>query len=75
MDVKPRKIQARATEFSKVSQQSGELPVRIITMDAWHSLFARNLFLRPINFNRTIGVDEPRFTVLHAPHFHARPTI
>jgi phosphoenolpyruvate carboxykinase (ATP) len=51
-----------------------ELPVRIITMDAWHNLFARNLFLRPIDLNRTIGVDEPRFTVLHAPHFHARPT-
>ncbi len=52
-----------------------EMPIRIITQTAWHSLFARNLFLRPVDFGRNIEVDEPRFTVLHAPNYHARPSI
>lgn len=47
------------------------LPIRIITEDAWHSLFARNLFLR-------LPVDQlpnhvPEFTVIQAPGFHADP--
>ena len=50
-----------------------EMPVRVITQEAWHNLFARNMFLRPSNFDRRIGVSEPQFTVLHAPHFHANP--
>lgn len=52
-----------------------ELPVRIITQDAWHSLFARNMFLRPGNLKRSLAANEPRFTVIHAPHFHARPSV
>ena len=51
-----------------------ELPIRVITQDAWHALFARNLFIRPSNFGRTLGADEPRFTVLHVPHLHALPS-
>ena len=52
-----------------------EMPIRVITQKAWHSLFARNMFIRPENFNRKIGVDEPQFTVLQAPHFHAQPAV
>ena len=52
-----------------------EMPVRVITQKAWHAMFARNLFIRPQNFGRTLGVDEPRFTLLHVPHLHAQPTI
>ena len=52
-----------------------ELPIRIITQMAWHSMFSRNLFIRPSNFGRRIDVDEPKFTVLHAPLFHAQPSI
>jgi phosphoenolpyruvate carboxykinase (ATP) len=52
-----------------------ELPIRIITQMAWHSMFSRNLFIRPSNFDRHIGIDEPEFTVVHAPHFHAQPSI
>ncbi|MCG8426227.1 MAG: phosphoenolpyruvate carboxykinase (ATP), partial [Chromatiales bacterium] len=52
-----------------------EMPIRVITQKAWHSLFARNMFIRPENFNRHIGVDEPQFTVLQVPHFHAQPSI
>jgi phosphoenolpyruvate carboxykinase (ATP) len=47
------------------------LPVRVVTDGAWHSLFSRNMFIRP-------PVDElagfaPAFTILHAPKFLAIP--
>jgi phosphoenolpyruvate carboxykinase (ATP) len=47
------------------------LPVRVVTDSAWHSLFSRNMFIRP-------PVDElpgfePAFTILHAPKFLAVP--
>lgn len=52
-----------------------EMPIRVVTQMAWHALFSRNIFIRPGNLGRDIDVDEPRFTVLHVPHFHAQPTI
>lgn len=57
------------------ADENNELPIRIITQMAWHSMFSRNLFIRPSNFNRRIGIDEPEFTVLHAPLFQAQPSI
>ncbi|MBI5186610.1 MAG: phosphoenolpyruvate carboxykinase (ATP) [Nitrospinae bacterium] len=51
-----------------------EFPIRIITQDAWHSLFARNLFIRPVNLGRPMEKVAPEFTVIHAPHFHAMPS-
>ena len=47
------------------------LPIRVITEQAWHSLFARTMFIRP-------GQDElpdmvPEFTILQAPSFSAIP--
>ena len=56
------------------ADQEYEVPVRVITQDAWHALFARTMFIRPVDFDRTIGVDEPQFTVVHAPHYHALPS-
>ena len=50
-----------------------EFPIRIITQDAWHSLFARNLFIRPVNLGKNLDEFQPEFTVLHVPHFHADP--
>jgi phosphoenolpyruvate carboxykinase (ATP) len=47
------------------------LPVRIVTEHAWHSLFARNMFVRPRPEERR-GFT-PRFTVIHAPDFQAEP--
>jgi phosphoenolpyruvate carboxykinase (ATP) len=47
------------------------LPVRIITEYAWHSLFARNMFIqaRP----GELANHAPQFTVIDAPRFHAIP--
>jgi phosphoenolpyruvate carboxykinase (ATP) len=45
------------------------LPVRIIAQRAWHSLFARQLFIRP---NPEETEDHiPEFTVFFIPGFHA----
>lgn len=47
------------------------MPVRIITELAWHSLFARNMFIRPETDE--LGSFIPEFTVIAAPNFHAVP--
>jgi phosphoenolpyruvate carboxykinase (ATP) len=52
---------------------SGGVPIRVITTHAWHSLFARTMFIRPTRDERAAAV--PEFTVLHAPHFKAQPDI
>jgi phosphoenolpyruvate carboxykinase (ATP) len=46
------------------------LPIRIVTEYAWHSLFARNLFI----VDHAAGVPlEPQFTVIDVPTFKADP--
>ncbi len=47
------------------------LPVRIITQTAWHSLFARNMFIQPRP--EELADFTPQFTVIQAPRFHAVP--
>ena len=47
------------------------LPIRIITQYAWHSLFARQLFVRPTLEEGASFV--PQFTLLDLPAFHAVP--
>ncbi len=49
------------------------LPIRVITSMAWHSLFARNLFLRPAA-QQPAG-HSPPFTVMSVPEFQADPAI
>jgi phosphoenolpyruvate carboxykinase (ATP) len=49
------------------------LPIRIITENAWHSLFARNLFIR--RAAEELPEHAPQFTVLHVPGFRAIPEI
>ncbi|MDH5507640.1 MAG: phosphoenolpyruvate carboxykinase (ATP) [Anaerolineae bacterium] len=47
------------------------MPIRVITEQAWHSLFSRNMFLRkPIS---ELEAHVPEFTVIQAPYFHANP--
>ena len=50
------------------------LPVRIITEFAWHSMFARNMFITPashVEYRRHV----PDFTVICVPSFKAFPQI
>ncbi len=49
------------------------LAIRVITENAWHSAFARNMFVRPSITE--IDEHEPEFTILHAPNFHADPEV
>lgn len=48
------------------------LPVRVITEFAWHSLFARNLFI-PETDPEALAAFEPAFRVVCAPGFKADP--
>ncbi len=50
------------------------LPVRIITEQAWHSLFARNMFL-PLQTNEEYRRHVPEFTVIAVPGFKAFPQV
>ncbi len=52
------------------------LPIRVVSESPWHSLFARNMFIDPLQR----GEDEsalrnfqPAFTILHAPYLQADP--
>lgn len=50
------------------------LPIRIVTQFAWHSMFARNMFLRPKTleeYKRFV----PEFTIIAMPDFKAAPAI
>jgi phosphoenolpyruvate carboxykinase (ATP) len=47
------------------------IAVRVVNTNAWHNLFAHNMFLRPqVNELRHM---KPDFTVLHAPALQADP--
>jgi phosphoenolpyruvate carboxykinase (ATP) len=46
------------------------LPIRVVTEFAWHSLFARNMFIRPES-QEAYRQHVPEFTVLVFPSFHA----
>jgi len=50
------------------------LPVRIVTEYAWHSLFARNMFIKPQTAEE-YRRHAPEFTVIAAPGFKAFPQI
>jgi phosphoenolpyruvate carboxykinase (ATP) len=47
--------------------------VRLVTPNAWHALFARNMFIRPSKHELTSF--EPDYVILHAPDFQADPAI
>ncbi len=49
------------------------LPIRIVTETAWHSLFARNMFIQATRDE--LRVHEPQFVVLNVPNFHADPEV
>jgi phosphoenolpyruvate carboxykinase (ATP) len=45
--------------------------VRLVTTNAWHALFARNMFIRPPRAE--LANFTPDFTILHAPEYEANP--
>src|SRR6266481_3951675 len=47
------------------------MPIQVVTELAWHSLFARQLFLRANESDLTS--ERPGFTVLCVPNFHTDP--
>ncbi|GMQ77631.1 MAG: phosphoenolpyruvate carboxykinase (ATP) [Anaerolineae bacterium] len=49
-----------------------QMPVRVITEYAWHSLFARNMFRREFK-DYKLKNFKPDFTVIDVPQFHADP--
>jgi phosphoenolpyruvate carboxykinase (ATP) len=48
------------------------LPIRVVAQDAWHALFARQLFVRPDP--RQIAGHVPEFTIFFAPQLQAAPS-
>jgi len=49
------------------------IKVRLVTTNAWHALFARNMFIRPPV--QDLAAFVPDYTILHAPEFEADPAI
>jgi len=50
------------------------MPIRVITEQAWHSLFARNMFLLP-ETNEEYRRHVPEFTIIAVPSFKGMPQI
>jgi len=50
------------------------LPIRVITEYAWHSLFARNMFI-PDNTRDKLKHHIPEFTLIAVPEFQASPEV
>jgi phosphoenolpyruvate carboxykinase (ATP) len=46
--------------------------VRVVSEHAWHSLFARNMFIREFD-PEVLASFEPDYTVIHCPDFQADP--
>lgn len=49
------------------------MAVRVISESAWHSLFARNIFIQATNAELQNFI--PEFTVIQAPYFHTVPEV
>jgi len=54
------------------SSNEYRLGIRVIGETAWHSLFARNMFIQPTDAE--LGAFDTEFTVIHAPDFAADPS-
>ena len=55
------------------TEQSERLAIRVINQNAWHSAFARNMFVRPAG--EELANHKTQFVVYHAPHFEADPAV
>jgi phosphoenolpyruvate carboxykinase (ATP) len=53
------------------ASEEHRLNVRVISENAWQNLFARNMFLRPLESE--LADQMPGFTILHTPTLYADP--
>ncbi|KQR79374.1 phosphoenolpyruvate carboxykinase [Rhizobium sp. Leaf341] len=53
------------------ADRDNALPTRVITEFAWHSLFIRNLLIRPDR--ESLKTFAPKLTIIDLPHFRANP--
>ena len=51
------------------AEEKFRLPIRVVTEEAWHSLFARNMFIQPEP--KELPGFKPTWTVLQAPSLEA----
>ena len=51
-----------------------QLHIRVITENAWQSLFARNMFIQIKDLDK-LESHDPAFTIIHVPEFKAVPSI
>lgn len=56
------------------SEKEYQMPIRIITETAWHSLFVRNMFFQVRDLKK-LESFKPAFTVIHVPGFRAIPEL
>ena len=56
------------------ADENHRLHIRVITETAWHSLFARNMFIQ-IRDQASLETHNPGFTIIHVPEFKAVPAI
>jgi phosphoenolpyruvate carboxykinase (ATP) len=49
------------------------IKVRLVTTNAWHALFARNMFIRPPQSE--LADFRPDYVILHAPEYEADPAV
>jgi phosphoenolpyruvate carboxykinase (ATP) len=50
-----------------------QIRVRLVTTNAWHAMFARNMFIRPER--DALDGFAPDWTILHAPEYEADPAV
>ncbi len=56
------------------AEPSRRIPIRVITERAWHSLFARNMFIQ-LQDKGEAEKHNPQFTVIGMPRFNAEPQL
>jgi phosphoenolpyruvate carboxykinase (ATP) len=66
-----RKAELFTQDLYAGADPAHRIRVRLVTTNAWHALFARNMFIRPPRAE--LEGFTPDFTILHAPEFEANP--
>ncbi|MFZ0451553.1 MAG: phosphoenolpyruvate carboxykinase (ATP) [Desulfatiglandaceae bacterium] len=56
------------------ADQCYRIPIRVVTERAWHSMFARNMFIQ-ITSKEEAEKHRPEFTVIDVPRFNAIPEV